>query len=155
MRLDQIGDQINGRTPKNQLIVLRDKKGERRWNEELNCKPDQFVLHNKSQITATYHGRDEDVLWERRLWYHGPVETQIINNSLVTFVNKHSDKLHLEVNNLDKKVSWQCLPHFVHGAGGDGFFVPLYRFQIHSPGHWPEGALLLAIQFLPKARRNC
>lgn len=55
--------------------------------------------------------------------------TNFLSQSLITFVNKHLNKLNFEVNNLNtdfKDGVYLCL---LMGLLG-GFFVPLYEFHL-------------------------
>ena len=53
----------------------------------------------------------------------------MVKKSLVTFVNKHLNKINLEVNELDSQFSDGVYLCLLSGLL-DGYFVPLYDFHL-------------------------
>lgn len=85
----------------------------------------------EEQITAQYD--DLGMRCERdafdTLFDHAPEKLAVVKKSLVTFVNKHLNKLNFEVADLGadfKDGVYLCL---LMGLLG-GFFVPLYEFHL-------------------------
>lgn len=68
------------------------------------------------------------------LFDHAPEKLAVVKKSLVTFVNKHLNKLNFDVNDLGsdfKDGVYLCL---LMGLLG-GFFVPLYDFHLTPKNH--------------------
>ncbi|XP_073975461.1 beta-parvin [Rhodnius prolixus] len=82
------------------------------------------------EITASYD--DVGMRCERdafdALFDHAPDKLQVVKNSLMTFVNKHLNKLHLEVTELESQFHDGVYLTLLMGLL-EGFFVPLYFFH--------------------------
>ncbi|KAK9499663.1 hypothetical protein O3M35_002670 [Rhynocoris fuscipes] len=82
------------------------------------------------EITSSYD--DVGMRCERdafdALFDHAPDKLQVVKNSLMTFVNKHLNKLHLEVNELESQFHDGVYLTLLMGLL-EGFFVPLYYFH--------------------------
>lgn len=63
------------------------------------------------------------------LFDHAPDKLMVVKKSLVTFVNKHLNKINLEVNDLDSQFSDGVYLCLLCGLL-DGYFVPLYDFHL-------------------------
>lgn len=96
-------------------------------------KRDGILVHRviSEQLTAAYD--DLGMRCERdafdTLFDHAPDKLQIVKRSLVTFVNKHLNKLNLEVTNLDTQFSDGVYLCLLCGLL-DGYFVPLYDLSL-------------------------
>merc|ERR1719244_1606031 len=79
------------------------------------------------------------------LFDHAPDKLQVVKKSLITFVNKHLNKISLEVTDLDTQFAdgvYLCLM-----AGLlDGYFVPLYDFYL-SPQSFDEKVTNVSLAF--------
>ncbi|KAF4532175.1 hypothetical protein B566_EDAN002237 [Ephemera danica] len=86
------------------------------------------------EITSTYDDlgqRGERDAFDT-LFDHAPDKLQVVKKSLVTFVNKHLNKLGLEVSDLDTQFHDGVYLALLMGLL-EGFFVPLYAF--HNTPH--------------------
>ncbi|GLH01063.1 Filamin-A [Gryllus bimaculatus] len=63
------------------------------------------------------------------LFDHAPDKLQVVKKSLVTFVNKHLNKVNLEVTDLDTQFHDGVYLTILMGLL-EGFFVPLYSFHL-------------------------
>jgi len=63
------------------------------------------------------------------LFDHAPDKLQVVKKSLVTFVNKHLNKVNLEVTDLDSQFSDGVYLCLLTGLL-EGYFVPLYDFHL-------------------------
>lgn len=83
------------------------------------------------EITSTYD--DLGMRCERdafdTLFDHAPDKLQVVKKSLVTFVNKHLNKVNLEVSDLDTQFHDGVYLTLLMGLL-EGFFVPLYSFHL-------------------------
>nr|CAD7453020.1 unnamed protein product [Timema tahoe] len=83
------------------------------------------------EITSTYD--DLGMRCERdafdTLFDHAPDKLQVVKKSLVTFVNKHLNKVNLEVTDLDNQFHDGVYLTLLMGLL-EGFFVPLYSFHL-------------------------
>lgn len=83
------------------------------------------------EITTTYD--DLGMRCERdafdTLFDHAPDKLQVVKKSLVTFVNKHLNKVNLEVTDLDTQFHDGVYLTLLMGLL-EGFFVPLYCFHL-------------------------
>ena len=61
------------------------------------------------------------------LFDHAPDKLEVVKKSLVTFVNKHLNKINLEVTNLDAQFADGVYLVLLAGLL-EGYFVPLYDF---------------------------
>jgi len=96
-------------------------------------KKDGSLSHRTvlEEITATYD--DLGMRCERdafdTLFDHAPDKLQVVKKSLVTFVNKHLNKVNLEVSDLDTQFHDGVYLTLLMGLL-EGFFVPLYSFHL-------------------------
>lgn len=95
-----------------------------------------FSRKFEEQITSQYD--DVGMRCERdafdTLFDHAPEKLAVVKKSLVTFVNKHLNKLNFEVGDLGsdfKDGVYLCLLMGVLG----GFFVPLHDFYLTPKDH--------------------
>ncbi|XP_046685942.1 beta-parvin-like, partial [Homalodisca vitripennis] len=83
------------------------------------------------ELTSTYD--DLGMRCERdafdTLFDHAPDKLQVVKKSLVTFVNKHLNKVNLEVSDLDTQFHDGVYLTLLMGLL-EGFFVPLYSFHL-------------------------
>ncbi|KAF6201595.1 hypothetical protein GE061_003987 [Apolygus lucorum] len=83
------------------------------------------------EITSTYD--DVGMRCERdafdTLFDHAPDKLQVVKNSLITFVNKHLNKVNLEVSELDSQFHDGVYLTLLMGLL-EGFFTPLYFFHL-------------------------
>ncbi|XP_046996487.1 beta-parvin isoform X1 [Schistocerca americana] len=83
------------------------------------------------EITTTYD--DLGMRCERdafdTLFDHAPDKLQVVKKSLVTFVNKHLNKVNLDVTDLDTQFHDGVYLTLLMGLL-EGFFVPLYSFHL-------------------------
>merc|ERR1712004_505069 len=63
------------------------------------------------------------------LFDHAPDKLQVVKKSLVTFVNKHLNKINLEVTELESQFSDGVYLCLLSGLL-EGYFVPLYDFHL-------------------------
>jgi len=93
------------------------------------------------------------------LFDHAPDKLQVVKKSLVTFVNKHLNKINLEVTDLDTQFSDGVYLCLLTGLL-EGYFVPLYDFHL-TPQVFDEKVHNVSLAFelmqdaglpLPKAR---
>ncbi|KDR07747.1 Beta-parvin [Zootermopsis nevadensis] len=96
-------------------------------------KKDGSLSHRTvlEEITSTYD--DLGMRCERdafdTLFDHAPDKLQVVKKSLVTFVNKHLNKVNLEVLDLDTQFHDGVYLTLLMGLL-EGFFVPLYSFHL-------------------------
>lgn len=96
-------------------------------------KKDGSLSHRTvlEEITSTYD--DLGMRCERdafdTLFDHAPDKLQVVKKSLVTFVNKHLNKVNLEVSDLDTQFHDGVYLTLLMGLL-EGFFVPLYSFHL-------------------------
>lgn len=107
-----------------QVVVVRKKDGQ--------------LLHRTVQenITTTYD--DLGMRCERdafdTLFDHAPEKLALVKKSLITFVNKHLSKVHLEVNDLESQFHDGVFLTLLLGLL-EGFFVPLGSFHLTPKTH--------------------
>ncbi|XP_054717942.1 beta-parvin-like [Uloborus diversus] len=92
------------------------------------------ILHTRTiaeELTATYD--DLGMRVERdafdTLFDHAPDKLQVVKKSLVSFVNKHLNKINLEVTDLDTQFKDGVYLTLLMGLL-EGYFVPLYSFNL-------------------------
>ncbi|XP_011501400.1 PREDICTED: beta-parvin [Ceratosolen solmsi marchali] len=101
-------------------------------------KKDGQLIHKiiKEEITSTYD--DLGMRCERdafdALFDYAPEKLAVVKNSLVTFVNKHLSKVHLEVSDLDNQFHDGVFLTLLLGLL-EGFFVPLGSFHLTPKTH--------------------
>ncbi|CAN7995312.1 unnamed protein product [Ixodes hexagonus] len=90
------------------------------------------ILHPRTvqeELTSTYD--DLGMRVERdafdTLFDHAPDKLQVVKKSLMTFVNKHLNKINLEVSDLDTQFQDGIYLVLLMGLV-EGYFVPLYSF---------------------------
>jgi len=94
-------------------------------------KKDGVLTHRivAEEITSTYD--DLGLRCERdafdTLFDHAPDKLQVVKKSLVTFVNKQLNKIHLEVTELDTQFHDGVYLTLLMGLL-EGYFVPLHEF---------------------------
>ncbi|KAK4873373.1 hypothetical protein RN001_015402 [Aquatica leii] len=85
----------------------------------------------RENLTASYD--DVGMKCERdafdALFDHAPDKLQVVKKSLVTFVNKHLNKINLEVTELETQFHDGVYLTLLMGLL-EGFFVPLYSFHL-------------------------
>ena len=99
------------------------------------------------QLTSTY---DDLGLRQERdafdtLFDHAPDKLQVVKKSLVTFVNKHLNKINLEVYDLDGQFSDGVYLTLLTGLL-EGYFVPLYDFYL-TPQSFDEKVANVTLAF--------
>ena len=90
----------------------------------------------QEQLTATYNDvgmRCEPDAFDT-LFDQAPDKLAIVKRSLVTFVNKHLNKLNFEIEDLGKDFRDGVYLCILMGILG-GFFVPLYDFHLTPKDH--------------------
>ena len=96
-------------------------------------KKDGILVHRviAEELTGQYD--DLGLKCERdafdTLFDHAPDKLQVVKKSLVTFVNKHLNKINLEVVDLDNQFSDGVFLVLIVGLL-EGYFVPLYEFHL-------------------------
>ncbi|KAG8196527.1 hypothetical protein JTE90_003544 [Oedothorax gibbosus] len=92
------------------------------------------MLHTRTvaeELTSTYD--DLGMRVERdafdTLFDHAPQQLQLVKKSLVTFVNKHLNKINLEVTDLETQFHDGLYLTLLMGLL-EGYFVPLYSFNL-------------------------
>ncbi|KAG1689104.1 Beta-parvin [Nymphon striatum] len=108
------------------------------------------LLHTKSvaeEITETYD--DLGLRFERdafdTLFDHAPDKLQVVKKSLISFVNKHLNKINLEVSDLDTQFHDGVYLTLLMGLL-EGYFVPLYSFHL-TPENFEEKNFNVAFSF--------
>jgi len=79
------------------------------------------------------------------LFDHAPEKLQVVKKSLVTFVNKHLNKINLEVNDLDSQFADGVYLCLLSGLL-EGYFVPLYDFHL-TPQSFDEKVANVSLAF--------
>lgn len=79
------------------------------------------------------------------LFDHAPDKLQVVKKSLVTFVNKHLNKINLEVTELDSQFSDGVYLCLLSGLL-EGYFVPLYDFHL-TPQSFDEKVANVSLAF--------
>lgn len=92
------------------------------------------ILHTRTvpeELTSTYD--DLGLRVERdafdTLFDHAPDKLQVVKKSLVTFVNKHLNRINLEVSDLDNQFHDGVYLTLLLGLL-EGYFVPLFSFNL-------------------------
>lgn len=96
------------------------------------------MLHTRTvaeELTSTYD--DLGMRVERdafdTLFDHAPDKLQVVKKSLVAFVNKHLNRINLEVTDLDTQFHDGVYLTLLMGLL-EGYFVPLYSFNLTPTG---------------------
>jgi len=79
------------------------------------------------------------------LFDHAPDKLQVVKKSLVTFVNKHLNKINLEVTDLDSQFADGVYLCLLSGLL-EGYFVPLYDFHL-TPQSFDEKVANVSLAF--------
>jgi len=79
------------------------------------------------------------------LFDHAPDKLEVVKKSLVTFVNKHLNKINLEVSDLDTQFSDGVYLVLLTGLL-EGYFVPLYDFFL-TPQSFDEKVVNVSLAF--------
>jgi len=79
------------------------------------------------------------------LFDHAPDKLQVVKKSLVTFVNKHLNKINLEVTDLDSQFADGVYLCLLSGLL-EGYFVPLYDFYL-TPQSFDEKVANVTLAF--------
>jgi len=99
------------------------------------------------QITVAYD--DVGMKCERdafdTLFDHAPDKLQVVKKSLVTFVNKHLNKINLEVSDLDTQFSDGVYLVLLTGLL-EAYFVPLFDFHL-TPQSFDEKVVNVSLAF--------
>jgi len=99
------------------------------------------------ELTSTY--KDIGMRCERdafdTLFDHAPDKLQVVKKSLITFVNKHLNKLNLEVNDLESQFADGVYLCLLAGLL-EGYFVPLYDFHL-TPQSFDEKVANVTLAF--------
>jgi len=99
------------------------------------------------ELTSTY--KDIGMRCERdafdTLFDHAPDKLQVVKKSLITFVNKHLNKLNLEVNELESQFADGVYLCLLAGLL-EGYFVPLYDFHL-TPQSFDEKVTNVTLAF--------
>jgi len=99
------------------------------------------------ELTSSY--KDIGMRCERdafdTLFDHAPDKLQVVKKSLITFVNKHFNKINLEVTDLDSQF---CDGVYLCLLAGllEGYFVPLYDFHL-TPQSFDERVANVSLAF--------
>jgi parvin len=112
-------------------------------------KRDGGLVHRviAEQLTAEYD--DLGLKCERdafdTLFDHAPDKLQVVKKSLVTFVNKHLNKINLDVNDLDTQFADGVYLCLLSGLL-EGYFVPLHDFHL-TPQSFDEKVVNVSLAF--------
>jgi len=112
-------------------------------------KRDGGLVHRviAEQLTTEYD--DLGLKCERdafdTLFDHAPDKLQVVKKSLVTFVNKHLNKINLEVMDLDTQFADGVYLCLLSGLL-EGYFVPLYDFHL-TPQSFDEKVVNVSLAF--------
>merc|ERR1712241_1289460 len=79
------------------------------------------------------------------LFDHAPDKLEVVKKSLVTFVNKHLNKINLEVTSLDAQFADGVYLVLIVGLL-EGYFVPLYEFHL-TPQSFDEKVNNVSLAF--------
>ncbi|KAF3854145.1 hypothetical protein F7725_022200 [Dissostichus mawsoni] len=96
-----------------------------RWKREgiLQSRQIQEEITGNTEAFSGRHERDAfDTLFD-----HAPDKLNVVKKTLITFVNKHLNKLNLEVSELDTQFADGVYLVLLMGLL-EGYFVPLYNF---------------------------
>jgi len=112
-------------------------------------KKDGILVHRVITEELTQQYDDLGLKSERdafdTLFDHAPDKLQVVKKSLVTFVNKHLNKINLEVIDLDNQFSDGVFLVLIVGLL-EGYFVPLYEFFL-TPQSFDEKVTNVSLAF--------
>ncbi len=103
--------------------------------EEITTVYDDLGLKQVRRSTrANVHPNMQEISSQERdafdtLFDHAPDKLQVVKKSLVTFVNKHLNKVNLDVYDLESQFSDGVFLCLLVGLL-EGYFVPLYDFYL-------------------------
>merc|ERR1719300_987800 len=123
------------RLPENVVVVVTKREGvltHRVIAEELTSFYDDVGMRCERDAFDT-------------LFDHAPDKLQVVKKSLVTFVNKHPNKINLEVTDLDSQFADGVYLCLLSGLL-EGYFVPLYDFHL-TPQSFDEKVVNVALAF--------
>merc|ERR1712165_325266 len=112
-------------------------------------KKDGLLVHRviAEELTSQYD--DLGLKCERdafdTLFDHAPDKLQVVKKSLITFVNKHLNKINLDVMDLDTQFADGVFLCLMSGLL-EGYFVPLYDFHL-TPQSFDEKVVNVALAF--------
>ncbi|XP_023345848.1 beta-parvin [Eurytemora carolleeae] len=112
-------------------------------------KKEGVLTHRVIAEELTSHYKDIGMRCERdafdTLFDHAPDKLQVVKKSLITFVNKHLNKINLEVTDLDSQFSDGVYLCLLAGLL-EGYFVPLYDFHL-TPQSFDEKVANVTLAF--------
>uniref|UniRef100_A0A673Y0P6 Parvin alpha n=1 Tax=Salmo trutta TaxID=8032 RepID=A0A673Y0P6_SALTR len=124
-----------------QVVVVQKREGilqSRQIQEEITGN----TVYVSSQLRDAFH----------TLFDHAPDKLNVVKKTLITFVNKHLNKLNLEVAELDTQVHFFNL-WFADGVYLvlllgllEGYFVPLYKFFL-TPENFDQKVYNMSFSF--------
>ncbi|KAL4613545.1 alpha-parvin [Arapaima gigas] len=115
-----------------QVVVVQKREGilqSRQIQEE--------ITGNTEYVSWTLAGRQRDAF--DTLFDHAPDKLNVVKKTLITFVNKHLNKLNLEVSELDTQFADGVYLVLLMGLL-EGYFVPLYNFFLTPENFEQKGA---------------
>ncbi|XP_053741164.1 alpha-parvin-like [Synchiropus splendidus] len=124
-----------------QVVVVQKREG------ILQSRQIQEEITGNTEAFSGRHERDAfDTLFD-----HAPDKLSVVKKTLITFVNKHLNKLNLEVSELETQFADGVYLVLLMGLL-EGYFVPLYNFfltpenfdQKVRPRLWPAALLRVA-----------
>ncbi|XP_043915329.1 alpha-parvin [Protopterus annectens] len=102
-----------------QVVVVQKREG------ILQSRQIQEEITGNTEALSGRHERDAfDTLFD-----HAPDKLNVVKKTLITFVNKHLNKLNLEVTELDTQFADGVYLVLLMGLL-EGYFVPLYNFYL-------------------------
>jgi parvin len=112
-------------------------------------KKDGYLQHRTIAEELTSNYDDLGLKCERdafdTLFDHAPDKLQVVKKSLITFANKHLNKINLEVVDLDNQFADGVFLVLLVGLL-ENYFVPLYEFHI-TPQVFDEKVINVALAF--------
>ncbi|MEQ2286626.1 hypothetical protein AMECASPLE_004276 [Ameca splendens] len=118
-----------------QVVVVQKREG------ILQSKQIQEEITGNTEAFSGRHERDAfDTLFD-----HAPDKLNVVKKTLITFVNKHLNKLNLEVSELDTQFADGVYLVLLMGLL-EGYFVPLYNFFL-TPENFDQKILQSSLVF--------
>ncbi|XP_038848203.1 alpha-parvin isoform X1 [Salvelinus namaycush] len=126
-----------------QVVVVQKREG------ILQSRQVQEEITGNTEALSGRHERDAfDTLFD-----HAPDKLNVVKKTLITFVNKHLNKLNLEVSELDTQYVFLPVMQFADGVYLvllmgllEGYFVPLFNFFL-TPEHFDQKVHNVAFSF--------
>jgi len=118
-----------------QVLVVQRREGQlqtRYVTEEITGVQEEFGLRGERDAFDT-------------LFDHAPDKLQVVKKSLLTFVNKHLNKINLEVSDLETQFQDGVDLVLLMGLL-EGYFVPLYSFHL-TPNSFEQRVHNVAFSF--------